>query len=417
MLIGPFLMDRNIDADALGSARLAEVQNSLVAELDRDQRGGWVASKLTAAPNGVRYDVDAYESLLPTSFVQWGGDAPAELRRIDASSTSWTLRDLTIDVFAFGVGVFSAEYAVRATVEMSAESLARAFDAANRELIPPASTFTHAIAQRLREAIDVACVGVANEAWHVRVDNAQNAHADAAQSSAGLLWLHRVVLLRTPDGCLPDYAAGLAGFLQERVRFNDFEFLAATDRSVAASRVQAEDGDTVGEHALLRVIRLQWAWFAAAGEVDRALFVQLGKIATEGKQLERDLQAATYLLDDVRHWRARLDSVLADLGGGSIALWDALGAVSKVDQLFKATDDKLEALRATIQGRLETATANRQRKLDRTVYLFAIFNVVASILAGAVFILGDTEDFDETRLLAVLLVTLTVALFFAASRR
>jgi len=411
VLMGPFLIGLDVDLGPLSPEAAAQVQMDLVAALDAGD-DAWGSGGLPTATGGLRYDIRAYETLSPTSLVRWVGDPSIAMPSLGDTTLSWTPQDLAVDIFAFGVGVFSVEFVVSAAEPVATTAFTEEVDRVSRQIATAAAPIADHKARELRHALDVACTEVTRTAWYHGVAQEQQ-----SLPGADLLWLHRLMLIRTPDGRLPALAWEISGLLQASMRFHAFEFLAATDRSVAASGESADATDTVGEDCLKRVMRLQWAWFAAASEVDRALYLQLGKVGSDTQTLAADLTAARELLDRVRQWRARLDSVMADLGGVSIAMWDHLATTSKVTHLFVAIDDKLSALTATLQGRLEVATATRQRKLDRTVYVFTTFNVVASLVAVASFTIGDTTVFDPTRLGAVILATLASMMLVLASRR
>lgn len=184
-----------------------------------------------------------------------------------------------------------------------------------------------------------------------------------------------------------------------------------------------DTGRTInGVNSLLTLMDLQWAYIAAAMEIDRTLFRRLNGFRVYARNagastLEQESRSVLELYDRVRLFRAGINSIIVDLGGGTRRLWDVMARVQSIPEISATIDDKLSALRDTCNTLLQQASAKRQRAIAITVDLFAAFSVIASIVAvTAFFFQKDLDASTVTRFVVVALAGLVVVATLIGAR-
>jgi hypothetical protein len=167
---------------------------------------------------------------------------------------------------------------------------------------------------------------------------------------------------------------------------------------------------------------LNWAYLALFIGIDRSLLATVEHDALAEEESLDDLQtkadAMFVIYSDVRKARARLDSVLNDLGGGELALWQAIADVQKFGELLAAVDTKVELLQRISERRVAKAaaeSAQRTRTFLGSLTALTVVTVVIAVLGG----LGGTPDNAiglVWRLLTVVIASVIAFGLFMAAR-
>lgn len=460
-LTGAFLTGISLAIEALSDDDLRRIQQGVAVALNASVGDGsaWVAPKFGGVTTGLRYGGGGYETLLPSSFMRSVGPAAERIFRkllrggeeedftpaVDGSSAQldWDLSSVRLDFFPFGVGTIVATYRVVAKRQVSAEELKRYVDESTYELVPRYNCALGAVTRDFARAVQhenpslikrpwITDIGVLDEDLHNRASRADGDHRDSVVVSAvgvpfselttSLLWFHRLYVVESVESEEPSAKwRKVMPFWNQRHEFVGLSYFPGTDSSVAFVP-RRKSGEVRSDHvdSVLSVQVLQWAYYAACSEIDRTLFRMLGRLkdaANTSRELERQMNAVLVLYDEVRSFRARLNSLLVDLGGGTIALWEATASVQKLQYLFDSMDDKIDALRVAYRYRLDLLAAQREKRLAKTVAIFTVFAVVSSIVTVTAFMIGDPKNFDYLRLCWVLGVTIsTVLLIMLAGR-
>ena len=174
------------------------------------------------------------------------------------------------------------------------------------------------------------------------------------------------------------------------------------------------------EADVIKVLCLSWAYFAAYAEIDRTLLARLNHlqlIPDDPKALERELRSTFDIYAQVRLFKARCNSQLADLGGAMIAHWEAVSEVQRMTQLMQSVEDKVDAIQEACRYRINRIMVARERRLGITVAVFTVFTVVSSVVQVAAYLFGQPTRYDGARALWISLLALaTVLLAFTTTR-
>jgi hypothetical protein len=125
----------------------------------------------------------------------------------------------------------------------------------------------------------------------------------------------------------------------------------------------------------------------------------------------------------VRWVRALLNTVIATGGAAAAKVWEQTAQVQNFPLLEKSVDDKLDALQAMYNHRMQELSAARARIVSLYVATFTLFAVASSIFAVIDFVLGgsllrlDTERLlIATSVVSACLVAILLALRHGALR-
>ena len=443
-MTGAFLTGVEIDVDPLSDAEVEAIQESLRSWFESNPTSvAWSKSLPSETPQ-LRYSGAAYESFLPASLIQtpwidgrdsrleqhlaqfYSGPDGGELER-ERQGSRWTLEQYQIAIFPFGVGTFAATFSVDFAGLHDGASIRVTVGNCKERLATPLNSYLGPINESVRQAAVATCGRKAVVPWiHGRSNPAligdvrpagrkgRPAASQVSETVVGengsLLWVHSVYLIDDPDGI---DRFDVAAFLHRKHEFAGLNYFPGTESSLAVwTEAPTETRETERRH-LLKVVLFAWAYFAAVAEIDRTLWRMLSGLQTalRPRELELRLDGVLAFYARVRVLRGRLNTSLADYGGGFIALWNAGAAVQGLDQLLESADDKLDATQTVCRNKLERLAALRERRLNRTVALFTVFAVVSSIVAVVAFFTPPPTKVDLLRAALVLAVVgFTIAL-------
>lgn len=146
----------------------------------------------------------------------------------------------------------------------------------------------------------------------------------------------------------------------------------------------------------LRILELHWAYIALYMEIDRGLLAMLDDDRWQAGhglgELEADADRVFAESMRVVEARARLDSVLASLGGDEQALWDVLADVSKFGALVDGVDRKVDALQRVTERRVQQAAAARARRTTAVLSFLTALTLVTVAVALIGHFLGSRSD-------------------------
>lgn len=437
---GAFFTGVGLDSSELLTGDYERAQQAVCAAI-----GGaadeWRYDRITDGPSRLRFSVKGkYASLIPVSFVSRAGPATRqdlERRLAEPDSlggealAAWqrlglTITDMRIDMFDAGVGIVAVRGSVgqakipmadlRADVEEVSSGLVATL---NETVVGTIAEFARAV----RDAIPAAVLDVP---WFQEEGSVSGSRRDGTPAArplgltppGQLLWLHRTYIFDTSSHEGEDGTAleELLPSTYLRASWRNVHFLPGIGSTVIACR-ERSDANAIGllsVRDILALMDLQWAYIAAAMEIDRTLFRRLHQFAVNARRarssdLEREAQTVLALYDRVRLFRAAGNSVIIDLGGGSRGHWDLMARVQSLPEIFEAIDDKLSALQDACESLRAHVATRQQRRIARTIEVFAGFSVVASVAGIATFITNpDLSPTTWNRILGVLIVLLLV---------
>lgn len=343
------------------------------------------------------------------------------LRRATAG-WDWRLRAVKIEIYDFGVGTISGTYDVTAPswlrakdIRFTAESLARLLQdeasvsrspvAAAYELLAQEAVglFAAAVEKRAPEARQKPWLDWLLDALPPADPNADPNHgtkpAPAAEASSEwgrLLWLHPVFLFVAGEGAgarrLRRISAPFEATFSERIGHWHGLFTPGIDSSVVVLHRNRPKERTPPMHLTM----LMWAYYGLFMEIDRGLLALLDSQRQRNPRslsdLERDADRIFACYRRVREARARLDSSLADLAGGQLSMWNAIGRVQKFDELVAAVEVKVEVLQRIAERRVQEASAARARRTGDVLSALTALTVVTLAVAGLDTFLGTPTD-------------------------
>jgi hypothetical protein len=425
-LTGAFLTGRPLQVRV---SDYRTVQSAIGEALKQRPDEGWDYEPLEWPDVAGSYDVGGgYPSLVPLVMLRRGGaelaavaekaqrERPVEeqewlVRAMDG--WTWDLRAITIDVFDFGVGVVEGRYEVVAPTLLSVAATRRAIDAVSRLKPDLAGTIRSPIAASY-EAIALDTVRIFGDAVDTHAPRAkQQPWLTPLQAALGptsgngpatnppndwgrLLWLHPVYMLSAPkrssQAQLHRLARPFQADFRKVVELSGGIFVPGIDRSLIVTR-----GNVTRQRvSLMDLILLNWAYYALFMEIDRGLLATLDndKWETSGAlgALEDDAAKMFAVYMRVQETKARLNSVLADLGGGALTLWDAIADAQRFGDLVAAVEGKVENLQRVAERRVQEATVERARRTSNILGGLTALTVVTVVIAGFGSIVGSRSD-------------------------
>jgi ABC-type multidrug transport system fused ATPase/permease subunit len=130
---------------------------------------------------------------------------------------------------------------------------------------------------------------------------------------------------------------------------------------------------------------LNWAYLALFLAIDRGLVAVVDDDRWKAHEtltgLEDKSEEMFRIYRDVRKARVRLDSVLNDLGGGELALWQKIADVQKFGELISAVDSKVELLQLISERRVTKAAADSARRTSNVLGSLTALTVVTVAIA------------------------------------
>ena len=441
----------------------ARVQRDLGESLKRRDGEGWNYTPLEWQDIAGSYDGGGgYPSLVPLVLVRRDGDElrlhaeeaqrerPADERAWLESVTegwTWNLRSLTIELFDFGVGVIEGLYEVEAPRLLGANETCHAVDALSRLKPDPAVGVRSPVAAAFEtitlDTVSIFSAAVCTHANHARQEpwltplqaalqrpdagNGASPTDDAPAPAPGewgrLLWLHPVYLLagraRGSEAHLRRVARPFQASFTRIVSLEDGLFMPGIDRSVIVAR----GAFSHSRMRLLDLVTLHWAYYALFMEIDRGLLATLDSDKWQDSgalgELEEDAERMFAVYMRVQETQARLNSVLADLGGGAIALWDAIADVSRFGELVSAVEGKVDNLQRLAERRVQEAGVARARRAGNILGGLTALTVVTVVIALFGSLIGTrADDFGHVELrVATIVAAFALALILYLRQR
>lgn len=464
-MTGAYLTGFAVEVDSVSESQLRGWQEA-VARLLQDAEGTsekWIVPRYGTVTPSLRYSGAAYEGLLPSNFLHTAwvpGKAsslehhltnyrasPVGQEAISAErDTQWILERYQLAIYPFGVGTLAATYSIAVPDDMEVWRLRDLVADVKPTLAEPYNAYLQEVISRIRLAVARSSPNLVRRPWiqgqlptseEDAIVNRRNLSVRrytrnktdqskpdlkwfATASPPELLWVHSVYLL-TNDNFQAQLWDDLLPFLHSKHTFAGLAYYPGTESSVAVWASQPSTEYIVArEEGILKVLLLQWAYFAASAEIDRGLWSMLNRLgagALGTTELETQLETILTVYEKTRILRSRLNTLLAEYGGGFIALWEAGAGVQGLEQLFASVDDKLDAVQMVCQNKLETLAATRERRLNRTVSLFTVFTVASSIVALVTFFTPPATRLDIIRALIVMVLSMITVLIVVFSRR
>ena len=436
-LNGAFFSESAFESSRLLSSDYEAAQRDVCDALADAGCDGWDYDHAIRDPDRLRFDIRSkYPTLIPVSFASKSGeqltDRVAELVAKcapDADGIDVELGKVDIDFFDFGVGVIGLVLRLGSQPSTSLQDIRALAEELSTRLAPDlnpvvdeaASEFHRAAKKKLPEA-------VVQSSWlqedGVLVRSEDREHALGRSAPGRLLWLHRTYVFPPADRAVEAHLEELLPNLFERDESADLCFLAGLGSSAIAARTTAAyEGTTLKDvKSLLTLMDLQWAYIAAAMEIDRTLFRRLNDFRAqagdaEPDELEEESRLVLQLYDRVRLFNATINSMLIDLGGGTRRSWDLMANVQSIPELSATIDDKLSALRNACDTMIGEASIRRQRRIAFIVELFTGFSVVASAAGVAAFFFATDLDASSTvRVVVLILAAMVVVLALGLAR-
>ena len=392
VLTGPFTTRVALDAERLRVSGYGDQQEALVAHLRGDSHGEWSFRAPRAGASGLRFTAvgHANESVLPESLVSCGGTPLVEeLQRLfdpglRAEDAGWVLASASIEFFDFGVGVVALRFELPPLPRRDLRQKAREVERVTVRLAAAAAAPVAAVAEAFASAVDEAIEApLVRPPWFDRSEG--EAGSVFSATPGALHYLHHTYVLTAKPGTLRMWVAEAPGLLPgffETVVFRDRAYLPGMSSSVILHEADAGENPAW----ILRVRVLMSAHFAWCLEMDRSLSIRLNKLASDARGARaRDLVSATddivNMYESIRLTRAQLDTILVNLGGASVGIWQAIAAVQRWDHLQAALDAKLDTLQSIHRVRLDSVAAHHAQNLNRIVLWFTAFTVVSSGVA------------------------------------
>jgi hypothetical protein len=442
VLTGAFLTGQPLQVRVADYCR---VQQTLGEGLKQRPGEGWEYEPLRWHDIAGSYDGGGgYPSLVPLVLLRrTGGELKTLVEQaqtarpdderawLDATMAGWTwrLRSITVEVFDFGVGVIEGRYEVAAPPLLGVHETRRAVAAVSRLKPDPAAGIRSPIAasyeaitldtvRTFRDAVAKHAADARQEPWLTPLQTALRQTAEEAPPPndwGRLLWLHPVYVLqaraRAGSRQLHRLARPFQSSFTKTLDLSNGVFAPGIDSSVMVAR-----GDAAPmRDDLMNLIVLNWAYYALFMEVDRGLLATLDndKWQTSGSlgTLEEDAERMFAVYMRVQETQARLNSVLADLGGGALTLWDAIAEVQRFGELVSSVEGKVENLQRVAERRVQEATVDRARRAGNILgglTALTVVTVVIGLFGSLVGSRSDTFGHIELRTLTI------VAAFFIA---
>lgn len=439
-LNGAFFTGAALDSSALLATSYGSAQERVADALNGQAPGEWRYDRVIDGPSTLRFSVQGkYSTLIPVSFVSRAGAAVRDhlLQALetdggvsDPVATAWDQLDLAItnieiDFFDIGVGVVAASLLIDPRVPLTLGDLREKVEHVTSALVPAFNVLVSDTVAVFETGIKQLPTGtVLPTPWFQQegplfaspLNPSPTQERPVGLTPPGqLLWLHRTYVFEACSVALEEQVDALLPSTFARESFPGLLFIPGIGSTVIVCRQPG------GRHSqcltsvqdILSLMDLQWAYIAAVMEIDRTLFRRLNQFAVSARRasaatLERESQSVLALYDKVRLFRAAINSVIIDLGGGSRGHWDLMARVQTLPEILSSIDDKLDALREACQTMLAEASAKRQRRIALTVDIFAGFSVAASITAVIAFLVDPSLDASTVGRIAVLVLAFLV---------
>jgi hypothetical protein len=456
-MTGAYLTGFALEVDPLPESAVRKGQAAFARALNElSNADHWAVPRYGTEAPSLRYSGAAYEGLLPSGFVQTstpysmveafeshlalyeGTQAGQDLDLI-LLGTEWAVNKVHATVYPFGVGTIAVTYVVTIPKSVSGEMMRDLVAEVKRALVPLYDEYLRQLSTQLRAAVEGAVADIAALPWihgHVdpleplekrvrRLRSRRRIEPDRSLDwlvkapPSTLLWLHSVYLLEREDAT-PSQEIEVLPFLHEEHNFAGLTYYPGTESTVAVWPPPRRGDGSSHEEGIVNLILLQWAYFAAGSEIDRALWARLNRLGDRSlrtRDLEDDLHKILIFYERTRVLRGRLNTLLAEYGGGFLALWEAGAGVQGLSQLFASVDDKLDAVQKICRNKLDEIAAARERRLDRAVALFTIFTVVSSIAVVIAFFTPQPTQVDLLRALLVFVAASSTVGVMILSRR
>ena len=316
---------------------------------------------------------------------------PDWLERQGVTVTPMSMR---IDIYDLGMGVMNGTFSVRSSGNVGLPDIALALkrlvwlrpDPGTRNYSPVTMIFRELARDTTRQFSDVireAAPREVQDPWlepFIRaMTGGQERVPGSIQDWGRLLWLHPVHLLTVATlGDVRRAAAALAAPFHQAMAIPGGCFVPGIDWSALITL----SGEVSGP---LRLIELQWAYFALYMEIDRGLLARLDDDRWRQNRSLSDLEdEAERVFADfmrVKEANARVESVLASLGGADQAMWNAIADVQKLDALVKGVERKTQVLQRLADRRVQQAAAAQAHRSIAVNAIAVLIAVGAAVLA------------------------------------
>jgi hypothetical protein len=454
VLTGAFLTGLPLQAPVAESNQL---QRTLGDALAAHAGEGWTYDPLERQDAGGSYDGSGgYPSLVPLVLVRREGDdlqraaeqalerrPIAELRWLQqiTEGWGWTLTAISIDIFGFGVGTVRTAYTVQPPESLGVDEVRRTIDLLSRlkpdaaeQVQPPLAaaleTVTRATVARLSEEVDRTVAKARQLPWLTPMIAALGEPSEPGAPTSDqrcygwgrLLWLHPVFVLSTSRKTDTAEAQLIAmPFLSDFHRSIDTSyglFAPGIDISVIVCR-----SSTRARETFLWLLTLNWAYYALFMEIDRGLLATLDDERWRGHaslaELERDASAMFRVHMRVQNVHARLGSILMDIGGGALTLWDTIAQAQRFDALVTAVQVKVDLLQGVAEQRINEAAAVRARRTGnilRGLSALTLITVITAVIGTLIGSRSDPVGHDWIRIAAIAGAALLACLLYFVQR-
>lgn len=350
----------------------------------------------------------------------------------------WRLSDPVIEVFDFGVGVIRVrcdfvppgatdDETVRAKIELLSRTNGQGDAGIYTPIARALEDLSHATCERLAEEISHTAAHARDRQW---LKPMVAALGTPDPSRAGrrsyrwgeLLWLHPVFVVS------PTQREGIEELQRLARPFRSDFFRAVHVRSslfvpgVDASVVVSERNNPIRQ-LLLQMITLHWAYYALFMEIDRGLLATIDHERWQAKRslsrLETDASGMFRVHMRVGIARSRLDSILMDIGGGGLALWEAIAESVRFDALVTGVDNKVQLLQDLAANRVQQAAVVRARRVGNVLGALSaltLVTVAATIIGELVGTRNDTAGHTLLRVAAIFVAALLAGVVLLLQR-
>ncbi|MEO6700425.1 MAG: hypothetical protein ABIP57_02870, partial [Jatrophihabitantaceae bacterium] len=431
------------------------LQQQIGTALMREPGDGWSFEPLAVQDAGGSYDgAGGYPSLVPLVLVKRDG---AKLQNalqgaLDALNESshrwlqdqmlgwrWNIREVSIDVYDLGVGVFRCAVhfeppkgmtaiAVRDKIDRLSRTKASPVDGVEIPLATVLEVLTRQTVEQFSAVVGDQCADLIETPWLQPMIDAigrLDATGSSVRTSAHdyrwgkLLWLHPVVVFEAPTRAHHDEALAIAEpFRSDFFRSMDTRyglFVPGIEISVIVGRNLSRSRET-----MLFWISMNWAYYALFMEIDRGLFARLDAAARGNggasiPALEREAEESFAYYLRVERVKTRLQSMLMDMGGGALTLWETVTEGVRLEELIQAVNAKLALLQSLSERRLQEATAARDKRISTALFLLSAMTAVTVVTAIIGAVMGSptfTHSYLGVRLAAIGVGLMMALVFF-----
>lgn len=231
-----------------------------------------------------------------------------------------------------------------------------------------------------------------------------------------LLWLHPVLMYEGEK--VLSTARQLAPPFRRSMGLQGGRFLPGVSWSVIA----AEPGRTEAFEVPRQLLEDHWAYFALYMHLDRALGEELIRGRWhEGRRLkdrERDADRLFGYYEQVMELRRRLESMPVSRGGDEVAMWQAIAAVQKFDELVETVERKGELLWRVSERAVQRAEADRVRRTSVILGGLTALTVVTVAVALTGNFLGGLQGSGNSAwrvLIVAVAMLISVSIWWAVS--